>query len=144
WNEEFEVAGAKVKFLASGHILGASSLQIISENKKVIFSGDLGRPDDPILLDHDPCPNDADVIIMESTYGDRERMAVIEDDLHDFLKAVHKGKRIGIIASFAVARGQTLLTLIHQFYQKHPEYKVRVVMDSPMMKAANRVYQQYK
>jgi metallo-beta-lactamase family protein len=56
---------------------------------------------------------------------------------------VSRESRVGIIASFAVARAQTLLTLIHEFYERHPEEKVRIVFDSPMMKHANRVYQQY-
>jgi metallo-beta-lactamase family protein len=67
----------------------------------------------------------------------------MEQELHSFLVKVARESRVGIIASFAVARGQTLLTLIHDFYERHPEEKVRVVMDSPMMKEANKVYQQY-
>lgn len=143
WNQDFEVAGAKCRFIPAGHILGASSLIINDENKTIIFSGDLGRFEDPILPPHPMCPK-ADVVIMESTYGNKTRQASIQEDLSHFLKTVAKEGRIGIIASFAVARGQTILTLIHQFYEEHPEFKVRLVMDSPMMKAANHVYKKYK
>lgn len=143
WNESFEIAGAKLHFISAGHILGASSLVIEKDNKTIIFSGDLGRFDDPILQTHPTCPP-ADVVIMESTYGNKVRTSSIEDDLEKFLTTVAREGRIGIIASFAVARGQTLLTLIRQFHQEHPELKVRVVMDSPMMKAANAVYKRYK
>jgi len=143
WNEFFEVIGAKLHFISAGHILGASSLVIEKDNKRIVFSGDLGRFDDPILLPHQPCP-EADIVIMESTYGNRTRHSSIDDELKKFLKVVAKEKRIGIIASFAVARAQTLLTLIHRFHQNNPEYKVRVVMDSPMMKASNSVYKRFK
>jgi metallo-beta-lactamase family protein len=67
----------------------------------------------------------------------------MEKELHSFLVTIAREQRVGIIASFAVARGQTLLTLIHEFFKRHPEEKIRVVMDSPMMKEANKVYQQY-
>ncbi|MGE3608363.1 MAG: MBL fold metallo-hydrolase [Bacteriovoracaceae bacterium] len=142
WNEHFDLLGASVSFFSSGHILGASSISLKFSGKKIIFSGDLGRYDDPILPPHEACPT-ADVIIMESTYGGKIRKANIEKDLHQFLITVSRESRVGIIASFAVARAQTLLTLIHEFYQRHPEEKVRVVIDSPMMKEANKIYLHY-
>lgn len=142
WGEHFEVLNANVSFIPAGHILGASSVMIKAEGKKIIFSGDLGRSDDLILPAFAPAP-EADVVIMESTYGGKNRTGNMEKELHSFLVTIARESRVGIIASFAVARAQTLLTLIHDFYQRHPEEKVRVVMDSPMMKEANKVYQQY-
>ena len=141
-NESFKVAGATFSFFPAGHILGASSILIKTESKRIVFSGDLGRFIDPILPPHPLCP-EADLIIMESTYGDKIRKGSIENELHSFLTTVSRESRVGIIASFAVARAQTLLTVIHDFFTRHPEEKIRVVMDSPMMKEANKVYQQY-
>lgn len=143
WDEVFEIAGVKFHFIPAGHILGAACVVAQKDNKKIVFSGDLGRFDDPILPAHPVCP-EADAVIMEATYGNRRRSSTIDKDLEKFLIKVAQEKRIGIIASFAVARGQTLLTLIHQFHLKHPEFKVRVVMDSPMMKVSNNVYKRYK
>lgn len=143
WNEHFTLGGIDFHFISAGHILGASSLVLTKNNKTIVFSGDLGRTDDPILLDHPYCPK-ADIVVMESTYGNRVREATIDEDLEKFLITVAKEQRVGIIASFAVARGQTILTFIHQFFDKYPQYRVRVVMDSPMMKAANGVYKHYK
>lgn len=142
WGESFSIAGAEVSLRAVGHILGASSAIIKVDRKKIVFSGDLGRFDDPILPALKPCP-EADIIVMESTYGGKTRKGNIEKELHSFLATIARDSRVGIIASFAVARAQTLLTLIYEFHQRHPEEKVRVVMDSPMMKEANKVYQQY-
>lgn len=142
WGEHFEILNAGISFIPAGHILGASSIIIKADGKKIVFSGDLGRCDDPILPPYLPCPF-ADFIVMESTYGGKVRAGNIEKELHSFLVTVARESRIGIIASFAVARGQTIQTLIHEFYERHPEEKVRVVMDSPMMKEANKVYKQY-
>ena len=142
WDEKFDILGAWASFFSAGHILGASSVLIKSQGKRIVFSGDLGRIDDPILPPLAPCPK-ADIVIMESTYGGKVRSGDMEKELHSLLVTVARESRVAIIASFAVARGQTLLTLIHDFYERHPEEKVRVVMDSPMMKEANKVYQQY-
>lgn len=142
WNTHFEIANANACFYPAGHILGASSLLLKYQDQSLLFSGDLGRTDDPILPALPPAPK-ADFVVMESTYGDKLRQGDMKKELHTFLVEIAEGSRVGIIASFAVARAQTLLTLIHEFFDAHPEYKSRVVMDSPMMKEANRVYQQY-
>lgn len=142
WGEPFDLAGGIVSFFSAGHILGASSVLIQVNGKKIVFSGDLGRFADPILPPHEPCP-EADIIVMESTYGDKNRTGNLEKELHSFIMTLSRESRVGIVASFAVARAQTLLTLIYDFFIRHPEHKIRVVIDSPMMKEANKVYQQY-
>ncbi len=142
WDRPTEVCGASFKFLPAGHILGASSVLIQSGNKRVLFSGDLGRSDDALIPGPPECLQ-ADAIIMESTYGGKIRQGDYHKELHTFLDKISREQRVGIIASFAVARAQMLMTLISEFYHRHPEEKVRVVIDSPMMKEASRVYKQY-
>ncbi len=142
WEHKFDVHGLEVKFFPAAHILGASSVLLTCEGKRIIFSGDLGRHDDPILPPLTGAPQ-ADIIVMESTYGGKSRKGNLEQDLAQFLTTVARESRVGIIASFAVARAQMLLTLIHQFHLRHPEEKVRLVMDSPMMKEANKIYQRF-
>jgi metallo-beta-lactamase family protein len=142
WDRPTEVLGASFKFLPAGHILGASSVLIQSGSKRVLFSGDLGRSDDALIPGPLECPK-ADAIIMESTYGGKVRQGDYHKELHTFLDKISREQRVGIIASFAVARAQMLMTLISEFYHRHPEEKVRVVIDSPMMKEASRVYKQY-
>lgn len=142
WHETFDVAGGSASFRSAGHILGAASVLLKVENKRILFSGDLGRFSDPILHPPEKAPH-ADAVIMESTYGDRLRTGDIDKELQSFLMTVSRESRVGIIASFAVARAQTLVTLIHEFFERHPEEKVRVVFDSPMMKEANLVYQNF-
>lgn len=142
WESTFDLLGTSARLFSAGHILGASSVLIQTKDKKIVFSGDLGRTDDPLLLPHKSCPL-CDVIVMESTYGGRTRPQTLETELASFIMKIGRENRVGIIASFAVARAQTLLTLIHEFFQRHPEEKFRVVMDSPMMKEANNVYQKF-
>lgn len=142
WNWPVKIDDSSFTFIPAGHILGASSLVIESEGKKIVFSGDLGRQDDTLIPAPLPCPP-ADVIVMESTYGNKKRKGNVKEELENFLLDLSKNHAVGIIASFAVARAQMLLTLIYEYLGAHPENKVRVYMDGPMMKEANRVYKRF-
>lgn len=141
FHEVFEVLGMEASFFSAGHILGAASV-VIKGDKTVVFSGDLGRKNDPINEPPEECPP-ADIVIMESTYGASIRKSVIQDDLKNFLNKVKKESKVGIIASFAVARAQLLITLIYNYYLQHPEEKVRLVIDGPMMVEANKIYKEF-
>lgn len=142
WHETYPLLGGTFSLFPAGHILGASSIKLKANDKTVVFSGDLGRPNDPLLPPPESCP-EADVVVMESTYGGRERLGDLEKELYSFLVKISREQRVGIIASFAVARGQLLLSLIHDFFNRHPEEKMRVVFDSPMMAEANEIYKTY-
>ncbi len=142
WHQKISILGAQFELTPAGHIIGASSVILKSEDKKIIFSGDLGRFDDPLLPPPELC-HDGSLIIMESTYGGKLRVGDYHKDLHTFIASVVTDSRVGIIASFAVARAQMLMSLIFDFFQRHPEYKVRVVLDSPMMKEASKIYKQF-
>lgn len=142
WDQKITIDDTVFHYQAAGHILGASSLIIKHHDKKIVFSGDLGRHDDPLFPQPPFCPK-ADVVIMESTYGSKRRTGSIEKELATFLIKISREARVGIVASFAVARAQMLLTLIHDFFERHPEDKIKIYIDSPMMKEANQVYKQY-
>ena len=140
--EEFEVAGLQIHLQNAGHILGASSAVIKNGEQIIVFSGDVGRANDSLMPAPENCP-EADVLIMESTYGGTIRKGDLQQELIHFLKKIKEEARVGIIASFAVARAQLLITLISEHYKKHPEDKVRFVIDGPMMIEANKVYAEY-
>lgn len=141
WDEPFDVLSVKGKLLPAGHILGASSFLLEGE-KKIIFSGDLGRSDDFLLPPPPHCPN-SDIVVLESTYGGRLRKGDFQKDMMEFLKEVRHKNTIGVIASFALARGQTLITLIAEIFKKNPDLKVPTYFDSPMMKEVNEVYKKH-
>jgi metallo-beta-lactamase family protein len=139
WHHHKDLLGGSFSLLPAGHILGASSVKLKALGKTVVFSGDLGRKKDPLIPAPPRCPS-ADIVVMESTYGGKIRTGDLEKELYTFLMKVSREQRIGIIASFAVARGQMLIALIQDFFSRHPEEKIKVVFDSPMMEKANQVY----
>jgi len=139
--------GIKVSFVDAGHLLGSASIEVsISEgdkNKKIVFSGDIGNDDQPIIKD----PQDimeADYIVMESTYGDRDHREN-KDYLSDLAKIIDetlsKGGNV-IIPSFAIGRTQGLLYLIREIKEKgmvsDPDFPVYV--DSPLATKATDIY----
>jgi metallo-beta-lactamase family protein len=130
----------------AGHILGSSSLELtIHENGKktvVVFSGDIGRYDQPIL--NDPVPpvtKQIDVLLCESTYGDREHEAgdplqVLGDIVN---RVVKRGGSI-VIPAFAIGRTQTFMYYLRQLENLQQVPKVPVYVDSPMALNATQLY----
>jgi metallo-beta-lactamase family protein len=133
----------------AGHILGSSSLELtISENgtkKTVVFSGDVGRYDQPILNDPQTPPSAADVLICESTYGDREHPggdpAVQLADIVN--RVVHRGGSI-IIPAFAIGRTQTFMYYLRQLEAENKIPRLPVYVDSPMALSATDLYLKYR
>jgi metallo-beta-lactamase family protein len=133
----------------AGHILGSSSLVLtIAENGKktvVVFSGDIGRYDQPILNDPTTPPVNADVILCESTYGDREHEA---GDPAELLAAIvnRVAKRGGsiIIPAFAIGRTQTFMYYLRQLEDQQRIPRLPVYVDSPMALSATDLYLKYK
>jgi metallo-beta-lactamase family protein len=132
----------------AGHILGSSSLEVtINENgtkKVVVFSGDIGRYDQPILNDPHTPPSGADVLICESTYGDREHPggdpAVQLADIVN--RVVHRGGSI-IIPAFAIGRTQTFMYYLRQLEVENKIPRLPVYVDSPMAQSATDLYLKY-
>lgn len=140
----------KVVFNDAGHILGSSIIEIFikenGESSKLVFSGDLGMKDKPILRDPTIIKK-ADFVIMEATYGNRiheEKTASMDTLIDIVLKTTKRGGNV-IIPSFAVGRTQELIYLFNRFYEEHKEYrsaldKIMVYVDSPMATSATEVF----
>jgi len=134
----------------AGHILGSASLELtITENGKksvVVFSGDVGRYDQPILNDpKTPTTNQVDMLLCESTYGDREHEA--GDPLQllgDIVNRVVKRGGSIVIPAFAVGRTQTFMYYLRQLEDLQRIPKVPVYIDSPMALSATDLYLKYK
>src|SRR5882672_8805258 len=133
----------------AGHILGSSSLELtITEGGKktvVVFSGDIGRYDQPILNDPTTPPSKADVLICESTYGDRDHP---EGDAAELLaqivnRVVKRGGSI-VIPSFAIGRTQTFMYYLRQLEDQQRVPIVPVYVDSPMAISATDLYVKHK
>jgi metallo-beta-lactamase family protein len=133
----------------AGHILGSSSLVLtITEGGRktvILFSGDIGRYNQPILKDPVTPPSAADVLICESTYGDREHA---EGDPAELLAQVvnRVSKRGGsiIIPSFAIGRTQTFMYYLRQLEDQQRIPRIPVYVDSPMALSATDLYVKHK
>jgi len=128
----------------AGHILGSTWLELtITENSKktlVVFSGDIGRYDQPILNDPE-APSRADFLLCESTYGDREHgTASVADELADVINRVAKRGGMVVIPSFAVGRTQTLMYYLRELDDAQRIPKLPVYVDSPMAISVTDIY----
>ncbi len=139
----------RVNSYDAGHILGSSSLELtITEGGKktvVVFSGDVGRYNQPILKDPTTPPSKADVLICESTYGDREHP---DGDAAELLaqivnRIVKRGGSI-VIPSFAIGRTQTFMYYLRQLEDQQRIPHLPVYVDSPMALSATDLYLKYK
>jgi len=140
----------RIVFNDAGHILGSAITEIWvkegDKEAKVVFSGDLGMMNRPILRDPTIIKK-ADYVIMETTYGNRnhpENSTSIQELLEIILKTAKRGGNV-VIPSFAVGRTQELVYELNKFYEEHDEYKpvldkVMVYVDSPMATTATEVF----
>ena len=134
----------------AGHILGSSSLELtITENGKrtvIVFSGDVGRYDQPILNDPvTPVKKQIDLLLCESTYGDREHEA--GDPLELLSNVVNRVVKRGgsiVIPAFAIGRTQTFMYYLRQLENLQRIPKVPVYVDSPMALSATDLYLKHK
>lgn len=132
--------GLMATFSRAGHLLGACSVHVQSGAASVLFSGDVGRPHDPILYAPDP-PMACDYLVVESTYGDR-RHPVIDPELElaRWLRRASERGGVTVIPTFAVGRAQTLLLYIDRLKRKNEIADLPVYLDSPMAIDATAVY----
>jgi metallo-beta-lactamase family protein len=133
----------------AGHILGSSSLELtITEGGKktvVVFSGDIGRYNQPILKDPTTPPSKADVLICESTYGDREHP---DGDPAELLaqivnRVVKRGGSI-VTPAFAIGRTQTFMYYLQQLEDQQRIPRLPVYVDSPMALSATDLYLKHR
>ena len=145
----FDIAeGFHVVSYDAGHILGSSSLELtITENGKktvVVFSGDVGRYDQPILKDPTTPPR-ADVLLCESTYGDRDHPSGSPmDTLADVVNRVTKRGGSIVIPAFAIGRTQTLMYFLRQLEDAQRIPRIPVYIDSPMALDATELYLKHR
>ncbi|HET9631522.1 MAG TPA: MBL fold metallo-hydrolase [Terrabacter sp.] len=133
--------GATVTFVPAGHILGASSVLVETGGRSVLFSGDLGRPDHPVLRPR-ARPPAARTVVVESTYGDRAHPEV--DPEHRVMadairRTVRRGGSV-VVPAFAVDRTEVVLLAIADLVESGAIPDVPVWVDSPMALAALDIY----
>ena len=150
--EKYIAEGMQIRFIDAGHLLGSSSIEVTMTEgdvtKKVIFSGDIGNKNQPLISD--PIyPTGADYVIMESTYGDRTHDRPVDNDYVSALAEViqrtfDRGGNV-VIPSFAVGRTQEMLYFIREIKQNDMIYGhdgFEVYVDSPLAIEATNIFRE--
>lgn len=133
---------AFVTWFPSGHILGSAFILLEIAGKKLLFTGDLGRNNHPLLSNPDNPPSQVmDAIITESTYGDRIHDAKPEDFARELNAAIDRGGSI-LIPAFAVDRTEVILMALRELMEKKLVPTVPIYVDSPMALAALNFYRE--
>ena len=136
------VPGVEVTWRRAGHILGAASLHVrlTGVGTEIVFSGDLGRPTHPLLLPPDAI-GPADVVVVESTYGDEEHLDI--DPAAQLARVVNDAAACGgvvVIPAFAVDRTEVVLWHLNQLVEHGVVPDIPVIVDSPMASRALGLY----
>jgi len=151
YDEEFQpIQGVMAKFIEAGHILGSAAvlMDLEEDGKKtrLWFSGDIGRPGKPLLQDPVlPGGYDVDVLLMESTYGDRAHDQIdkaIDEFIDVVKKTILRGGKV-IIPAFSVGRTQTLVYCLNEAMSSGSLPKVPVFVDSPLAVSASDIYRRH-
>jgi metallo-beta-lactamase family protein len=133
--------GVDITFINAGHLLGSSYVQLtLPGGKRVIFGGDLGRYGRPVLPDPTPA-SEADVLLVESTYGDREHPKTDDgEELAEIINETVARRGKLIIPSFAIGRVEELLYWLRRLEDEQRIPQVPVYLDSPMAIKAREQY----
>lgn len=136
--------GVDIRLVDAGHILGAAMIELWAEERKLVFSGDIGNPGAPIVRDPTQI-TDADYIICESTYGNRVHESSVERE--DVLKAAIDAsvaqQGVLLIPAFSLERTQELLHTLDHLLEEKKIAQIPIFLDSPLAIKATEVFQRY-
>lgn len=140
--------GVSIRFQDAGHILGSAAVELwLTENghsRKLVFSGDIGQYETPIL--NDPAAiHEADVVLMESTYGNRlhRNRQLTENEIGEVIQAARHQRGNILIPAFAIGRSQEILYMMGVHYDAWELDRWEIFLDSPMAIEASKVYWEY-
>jgi metallo-beta-lactamase family protein len=140
--------GVHVTFLDAGHILGSSSILLELQEqgiRRLLFSGDLGNAGRPLLRDP-VVPTDTDIVVMETTYGDRQHKSVPAsvDELYEAVRHTLRHGGNVVIPTFALERAQELLYFLREGLEKDRlPASLQVFLDSPMAISATQIFKRH-
>ncbi len=132
--------GIRFRYTRAGHILGSACVHLTVEGKTIVFSGDVGRPDGPVMKPPVPFEH-ADILVLESTYGNRRHSS--EDpsvELADVIRRTTKREGTVVIPAFAVGRTQAILHLMTELLDAGEIPRVPTYLNSPMAINATEIY----
>ncbi|MSR41702.1 MAG: MBL fold metallo-hydrolase [Phycisphaerales bacterium] len=139
--------GVQLRFQEAGHILGSASVILdVTEQgalpKRIVFSGDIGQHGMPFIRDPDLCASDADLVVCESTYGDRDHRASAEtfEELAEILRQAAWARHKVLVPAFAVGRAQLMIHAVMELAREGRSPQVPVYLDSPLAVKATKLY----
>lgn len=152
YNQEIQIAeGIKVRFVDAGHLLGSASIELWitedGEERKIVFSGDIGNTEQPLIKDPEYLES-ADYVVMESTYGDRshgEKPDYVAELVDILRRTFRRGGNV-VIPSFAVGRTQEMLYFLRKIKEDNmlPEFSgFEVYVDSPLAVQATSIFKEH-
>jgi metallo-beta-lactamase family protein len=138
-------SGMRYRFVDAGHILGSGSLEIwfpsVDGEKRIVFSGDVGKSENPIINDPEHISG-ADYVVVESTYGNRFHKNLEEsiDEMVDAIKSTFKRGGNVLFPAFAVGRTQDILYILNMLIRERRLHDLDVYVDSPLADKATKIY----
>ena len=141
--------GLELTFYNAGHILGSALVQLdvdggSGHKHRLLFSGDLGQPNQPILR-HYEYPEGADILLIESTYADRLHPSAgsVKDKLEMLVRKVERHNSKLLIPAFSVGRTQQIIYYLKQLHAEGKLPKIPIYIDSPLSQKATRIYERH-
>ena len=142
--------GIELTFFNAGHILGSALVQLdisggVGHNHRLLFSGDLGQPNQPILR-HYEYPEGADILLIESTYADRLHPSEesVQDKLEMLIRKIDRHNAKLLIPAFSVGRTQQIIYYLNRLHAVGKLPKVPIYIDSPLSQKATDIYSRHR
>lgn len=140
--------GMKATFWEAGHILGSASVSLTGSREgdpRIVFSGDIGRWDQPIIRDPAPPPGEVDALIIESTYALKSHGTIVDagDQLSAIIRRLADRAGILMIPSFALGRTQEIVYELHQLLAEGKIPQIPIYIDSPLALEATDVFKMH-
>jgi metallo-beta-lactamase family protein len=143
WDTPIAQGEVEIELTPAGHLLGAACVRLRHGGRSLVFSGDLGREHD--LLMHPPAPIDsADILLVESTYGNREHPPEdVEEKLAEVIRSTAAKGGTCLVPTFALGRAQALMVMLYRLKMAERIPDMPVFLDSPMALKATQLYAQH-
>jgi len=141
YHQWIDTAGGRARFSFAGHILGSAHIALEAGDRRMVFSGDVGRWDIPVLKDPEP-PAGADLLLIESTYGGRNHKEDVDPDtgIEEAVNRVAGRDGVLVIPAFSIGRTQEILYRIRALEDEGRIPELPVILDSPMAIDATEQY----
>ena len=143
WDTPHRLGATEITLARAGHLLGAAIISLTNKGRKLVFSGDLGREDDILMVPPDSVTS-ADILLIESTYGNRAHPPEnVEEELATVIRETAARGGTTLIPTFALGRAQVLLLILSRLLKQEAIPRLPVFLDSPMAEKATEIHRRH-